>query len=180
MKTGGGKSKGSAFERYCCKRLSLYVTMGKRDDVFWRSAMSGGRATLQLRKDIVNRAQSGDMTAIAPEGYALCDRCLFENKSYADLGIPQSLLKGSGLLAKFWRDTQKAAARYDKVPVLIVKQNLIPVFVLCPPGLKLFRGPPIMTLLRLEAELYLFEEATLVITRPTVQARRANDAPVHI
>lgn len=178
MKAGQGKTKGSAFERYCCKRLSLFVTMGQRDDVFWRSAMSGGRATLQLRQDIINRAQSGDMTAIAPEGYELCDRCLFENKFYADLGIPQGLLKGTGHLANFWRSTQKAATRYDKAPVLIAKQNLLPVIVLCPPGLTLFRGPPVMTLHRLEAEVYLFEEATWVLTRPTIQ--RGNNASVHV
>lgn len=178
MRSGGGKGKGSAFERYCCKRLSLYVTMGQRDDVFWRSAMSGGRATLQLRQDIINRAQSGDMTAIAPEGYALCDRCLFENKFYTNLAIPQGLLKGTGHLINFWRSTQKAAARYGKAPVLIAKQNLLPVIVLCPPGLALFRGPPVMTLHRLEAEVFLFEEATFVLTRP--QVRSVNNASVHV
>jgi hypothetical protein len=166
MRSGGGKAKGSEFERYCCKRLSLYVTAGKRDDVFWRSAMSGGRATLQLRRDIVNRAQSGDMTAIAPEGYALCERCLFEYKSYTDLGIATGLLKGTGLLIKFWQDTQKAAARYDKAPVLIAKQNRLPVIVLCPPGLGLFRRPPRMTIHGWRADVYLFEEVTTILRRP--------------
>lgn len=166
MKSGGGKAKGSAFERDCCKRLSLFITRGARDDVLWRSAMSGGRATLQLRQDIVNRAQSGDMTAIAPEGYALCDRCLFECKSYRDLDIPQGLLKDTGLLARFWRDTYRAAARYGKEPVLIAKQVRLPTLVLCPPSLKLFHGEPLLTVHRWGAAVYLFDEVTMVLRRP--------------
>jgi hypothetical protein len=166
VKAGKGKVKGGAFERYCCKRLSLFVTKGQRDDVFWRSSMSGGRATLQLKKDIINRAQSGDMTAIAPEGYELCDRCLFEYKDYADLNIAAGLLKGTGLLHKFWADTVKAAARYDKAPILIAKQNYFPPMVLCPPGLGLFRGSPLMSLHQWRADVYKFETATHIISRP--------------
>ena len=176
MKTGGGKAKGGEFERYCCKRLSLWVTKGKRDDVFWRSAMSGGRATLQLRQEIVNMAQSGDMTAIAPEGYELCSLCLFEYKHYRDLKIANGLLKDTGFLAEFWRATVKAAARYDKAPVLICKQNLLPPIVLCAPGLKLFRGPPVMTIHSWNAAVYLFETATHVVRRPQAKhAPTAND-----
>jgi hypothetical protein len=173
MKTGGGKTKGGAFERYCCKRLSVFVTKGARDDIFWRSAMSGGRATLQLRDDIINRAQSGDMTAIAPEGYDLCNRCLFEYKSYADLDIPQGFLKGTGLLHKFWRDTQRAALLYKKLPVLIAKQNYLPPVVLCATSLSFFRGLPIMTVHPWEADVYLFEGATQIIRRPQGKAVNA-------
>ena len=165
-KPGMGKAKGAEFERYCCKRLSLWVTKGKRDDVLWRSAMSGGRATLQLRQEVINKAQSGDMTAIAPEGYTLCERCLFECKSYADLGIATGLLKGTGLLVKFWTDTQNAAEKYGKAAVLIAKENRLPVMVLSPPGLKLFHRPPLLTVPKWNAEIRLFEEATLIIRRP--------------
>jgi hypothetical protein len=174
------KEKGGEFERYCCKRLSLFVTRGLRDDVFWRSSMSGGRATLQLKKEIVNRAQSGDMTAIAPEGYELCARCLFEYKHYNNLNIPQGLLKGTGFLAKFWTATKKAAARYDKVPVLIAKQNFLPSIALCPTSFKLFARPAIMTLHEWQADVYLFEMATHVIRRPSGvrrPVRRSNASP---
>jgi hypothetical protein len=168
MKSGGGKVKGGEFERYCCKRLSLFITRGRRDDVFWRSSMSGGRATLQLKREIVNLAQSGDMTPIAPEGYELCARCLFEYKNYADLDIPHGLLKGTGTLAKFWRDTQKAATRYSKTPVLIAKQNRLPAIAICPTSFKLFHRPPFMTLHNgWAADVYLFDEVTATIGRPT-------------
>jgi hypothetical protein len=166
MRPGGGHGKGATFERLCCKRLSLFVTRGVRDDVFWRSSMSGGRATLQLKQDIVNLAQSGDMTAIAREGYDLCERCLFEYKAYKDLNILEALLKGTGLLAKFWRETGTAAHRYSKNPVLIAKQNYMPAIILCPIGGTVFQSGHAMTAHRLRADVYLMEEATKVLTRP--------------
>jgi len=46
MRKGGGKAKGASFERDICRRLSLWVSAGKQEDVFWRSAMSGGRSTV--------------------------------------------------------------------------------------------------------------------------------------
>jgi hypothetical protein len=171
MRAGGGKEKGSEFERYCCRRLSLYVTKGKRDDVFWRSAMSGGRATLQLKQEIVNLAQSGDMTAIAPEGYELCARCLFEYKNYANLDIPSGLFKQSGMLFKFWSETKKAALSYSKAPILIAKQNYQPSIVVCPEGLGIFNDKPILTVHRWQAEVFLFEAATQMIRRRFIAGR---------
>jgi hypothetical protein len=147
------------------------VTFGKRDDVFWRSSMSGGRATLQLKQEIINRAQSGDMMAVAPEGYALCAQCLFEYKHYADLNIPQGLLKGTGFLAKFWQDTRRTATRYGKTPVLIAKQNFLPAIVLCPISFSLFPISPIITLHEWQAEVYPFERATNMIRRPTATGK---------
>src|SRR5215831_8969133 len=116
MKTGGGALKGAAWERKCCKGLSRWTTDGKRDDIYWRTAMSGGRATFQLKQDIINRAQAGDMTAISPEGFALAERCLFEMKHYKDLNFTALLTNGTGLLAGFWRTTQNTAARLGKIP----------------------------------------------------------------
>jgi hypothetical protein len=155
---GRGKIKGGRFEREICKRLSLWVSKGKRDDLFWRSAMSGGRATLQLRKGVVNKSQSGDMTAIAPEGYALCEECLFEYKFYTNLNIAEGLIKGTGELRKFWRETTKAAKHYGKKPVLIAKQNHMPILVIVRLGAGLFdtTATPIMTSHSWRADVFLF------------------------
>jgi hypothetical protein len=163
MKAGGGNPKGAAWERTCSKRLSLWVTKGRRDDVLWRTAMSGGRATFQLRKDIVNQAQAGDITAISAEGIALCERCLFECKHYADLNYTALLTKGVGTLAAFWEATRKTAQRLDRVPVLIAKQNRYPAIVLAGAGHGLFLGGPWATLPRLDAELFWFEPVTEVL-----------------
>ena len=61
-------SKGSSFERKMCKEFSLWWTNGERDDVFWRTAMSGGRATVRARKGMGTHGQYGDLSAIDPIG----------------------------------------------------------------------------------------------------------------
>jgi len=122
MKAGRSKSKGSDFERQCCKLLSLWITNGKREDVFWRSAMSGGRATVAKKagRDV---RQAGDITAVAPEGHALTDHYYIECKSYKKLDLDSFILDGKGQLAKFWLETIKQAARHKRKPILIAKEN---------------------------------------------------------
>lgn len=72
------KGKGSAFEREICKKLSLWWTDGGRDDVFWRTASSGGRATARGRKSTFG--QHGDVQATDPIGQPLMDLCTIEIK----------------------------------------------------------------------------------------------------
>ena len=62
-------AKGSEFEREICKELSRWWTGGKRDDVFWRTAMSGGRATVRSRQGKTTAGSYGDITAIDPVGF---------------------------------------------------------------------------------------------------------------
>ncbi len=176
MRSGGGKAKGSEFERRVSKQLSLWLSKGERDDLLWRSAMSGGRATLQLRKDIINQTQSGDLTAIAPLAYVLCQSCLFECKSYRDLQLMQGVFKDTGKFKKFWIDTVEAARRYDKIPVLICKQNQFPVLLVCPDSCQVFDGNPLVELKHWGAVIYRFDEATSM--PETRQAQRARPAVV--
>lgn len=61
-------SKGSAFERDLCRRLSLWWTGGERDDVFWRTAGSGGRATNRRRRGRSTANSEGDICALDPVG----------------------------------------------------------------------------------------------------------------
>jgi hypothetical protein len=129
MRRGGGKNKGSAFERKICKQLSLWVSLGKQSDCFWRSAISGGRATVQHRKGVKVR-QSGDICSVSPEGHALTNNWYIECKHYKDLDVASFILKGVGNLAKFWRTTKREAERHDKDPLLIAKQNNQPVLVI--------------------------------------------------
>ena len=128
MKAGAGKSKGGAFERWTAKQLSLWVTDGKREDALWRSAMSGGRATVMKGKV----RQAGDICAVAPEGQALVDYWFIECKSYRNLGVAQFLLCNSGPLAKFWKVACREAVKYKREPMLIAKQNGLPTLVITP------------------------------------------------
>lgn len=57
-----GKGKGSAFERVVCVKLSNW--WAGREDVFWRSSMSGGRATVRRRQNKATAGSYGDIAAI--------------------------------------------------------------------------------------------------------------------
>ena len=60
--------KGQEFERQICKKLSLWWTEGERDDIFWRSAGSGARATVRRKKDKDTANSAGDITFTDPIG----------------------------------------------------------------------------------------------------------------
>lgn len=72
--------KGSEFERKICKQLGLWWTNGKRDDVFWRSSQSGGRATVRSRQGKSTYGSYGDITALDPIGNPLLKLWTFELK----------------------------------------------------------------------------------------------------
>lgn len=129
MKRGGGKAKGAQFEREICQALSGWLTKGKRRDLFWRSAMSGGRATVAHRKGVKLTTQGGDISAIDPDGAVLTDRFCIELKFYKDLDF-QAFLMGRGKLQRFWEQATRDAERYGKEPMLIAKQNQYPTLVL--------------------------------------------------
>ena len=69
MKPGGSKEKGANYERTVARRLSMWLTESARNDLFWRSAMSGGRATLAMKAHRrgavtgVADAHAGDLSA---------------------------------------------------------------------------------------------------------------------
>ena len=118
----GSKAKGAAFERTVCQQLSLWVTGGARSDCFWRSAMSGGRATVGRARGRDHARQAGDVSAVAPEGNALVSRYYIECKHYRSLRLDRFLL-GSGPLALFWKNTVREARHYRREPLLIARQN---------------------------------------------------------
>lgn len=64
----GRAYKGSAFERTICRRLSEWWTRGDRDDIFWRTGGSGGRAKIRGRKGAETYGQNGDVAATHPIG----------------------------------------------------------------------------------------------------------------
>lgn len=131
MRKGGGKGKGAGFERQVCKHLSLWITQGKSSDEFWRSAMSGGRATLLARAGKKAANAAGDITATGKAGHLLTDHFYLECKNYANLHILNFVLSmGSGNLEKFWHETNVQSRVHDKAPMLIAKQNMLPTIVI--------------------------------------------------
>jgi hypothetical protein len=165
VRPGGGSPKGGAFERGACKRLSLWVSDGADDSVFWRSAMSGGRATVQLRTGTVNVVQSGDICAVSPLGYPFVRANFVELKHYKDLAIARGFVCRTGELANFWRKARREASKYGKRPLLIACQNFYPTLAITDADGGIFEGEPIITLQNWGAFVYSFDEVTRVVTR---------------
>lgn len=132
MRAGGGKAKGSQFEREVCVALSKWVSHGKSEDLFWRSAMSGGRATVGARKGKDLARHAGDISATSREGHALTDDWYVECKRYADLNFAAFFLKGQGPLAKFWQEACDQAKAHGKMPMLIAREDRAETLVIVP------------------------------------------------
>lgn len=72
--------KGGEGERETSKEFSYWWTHGNRDDIFWRTSQSGGRATERAKKKKLTAYSYGDITFIDPIGKPLIDLWLIENK----------------------------------------------------------------------------------------------------
>jgi hypothetical protein len=125
-----GRSKGMNFERVTCRKLSLWLTKGLRDDVLWRSAASGGRATAGKKRGQDLAHVAGDLCAVRPEGYDFASKFFCELKSYKNLQVERFVLEKRGTLWDFWQKAQKEAYEYGKRPMMILKQNQLKEFVL--------------------------------------------------
>lgn len=128
MRAGGGKAKGSQFERDVCKKLSLWLSNGTHEDLLWRSAMSGGRSTVAHKKGKRLAAQAGDISSIHELSAPFMNKFMVECKTYQDLNI-FGLITGKGKLIEFWNEASDQALRYDKEPILIAHQVRYPTFI---------------------------------------------------
>ncbi|MAF25771.1 hypothetical protein CL634_09395 [bacterium] len=122
-------TKGAEFEREICKKLSMWVSKGKRDDVFWRSAMSGGRATIGLREGKNRDAQSGDISSIHAMGNKFTDHTYVEMKFYKDLQLHLLITQQTGNLYSFWNTVLIESRAFKKDPWLVAKQNRQPILL---------------------------------------------------
>lgn len=130
MRPGGSKAKGASFEREVCKALSLWVSHGKREDLYWRSAMSGGRATVASRVGKNLASQAGDISSIDKTGWPLTADLYFEAKHVKDLSLDNFIIKGTGPLAGYWKTAIREAEKYEKSPVIIARQNRFPTLLI--------------------------------------------------
>ena len=123
--------KGSAFERRVCNNLSLWVSDYTRKDIFWRAAMSGGRATVSMKHGVALASQAGDISAVDKLGHFLIDLFVIECKHYKDLGW-LACFYGSNKsgIAQFWIKLCVESNEIGKLPMLIGKQNNKPDLVL--------------------------------------------------
>jgi hypothetical protein len=73
-------AKGGTYEREIAKLLSRWWTDQKRDDIFWRTSNSGGRATVRARKGLTTGNHAPDLCAIDPIGQPFVDLIAVEIK----------------------------------------------------------------------------------------------------
>lgn len=130
MRAGGGKAKGAAFERLVCERLSLWQSSGKRDDLFWRSAMSGGRASVKFQKGKKNQSQIGDISAIDQDGHWLVSLFVIECKFVKSAEFDSWINSNGGMAYGFWAKLVAQAEAADRYPMLVIKQNRVVPMVL--------------------------------------------------
>lgn len=130
MRAGGGHAKGAQFERQVCKELSLWITNGEREDIFWRSAMSGGKATRMKAAGKIASSMSGDIIATNSIGELLLKDFMVECKFYKNLNLNGLLLDLETGINGFWKVALREAKAHGKIPLLIAKQNQFPVLVL--------------------------------------------------
>lgn len=95
--------KGSEFERAFSKELSLWWTDGERDDIFWRSSQSGGRATTRAQRGRRTATQSGDICAIDPIGQPLIAVMTLELKrGYRDANPATLVTRATTAAQQVW------------------------------------------------------------------------------
>ena len=137
MRRGGGSNKGSSFEREICKTLSLWWTDGSRDDVFWRTAGSGGRATNRARTGKSTAGAEGDLTATDPIGAVLLRLCCFELKRGYNKVNPLDVIERRSnskpcILEDFWQQAVTSCMQSNAhFPVVIFKRDQKRTSIVC-------------------------------------------------
>jgi len=102
----------------------MWVSDHTRDDLYWRSAMSGGRDTVRRRfQKKGTQTQGGDISAIDPMGDPLIKAFSIECKHLNQLDYHMPVYGLHGKLVKAWRQTRKKAKQCKLAPLLIAKQN---------------------------------------------------------
>lgn len=113
-----------------CGALSRWCSNDLRDDLFWRSAMSGGRATLHSRKGRKNKSQSGDISAVDRAGAPLIEAFFLECKHLKTLEIHRWVYNAKTPLDEIWDKTLRDATFQNKQPLVVAKQNRQPELVM--------------------------------------------------
>ena len=121
--------KGADFERYIAKMLGKWWTGGERDDIFWRTSQSGGRATIRKKSGKSTVNQDGDLCAIDPIGQPLINKTTIELKVGYDGWSIKELIdskpgrKETTLEAFFKQSSREAEGQGKDCWCLITKQT---------------------------------------------------------
>jgi hypothetical protein len=142
MRAGGGKHKGSAFEREIARTLSLWWTKGERDDIFARTMSSGAWGTGRAKLGRRTANQYGDLQAIDPIGQPLIDICCFELKigygNWSFLDMLDRPAKTNTTIQEFLSQAMKSGELARRHPVVIAKRDRRVPIIIMPKKLSVF------------------------------------------
>lgn len=133
MRTGGGKNKGSEWEREVGKRLSRWISKGARSDLFTRNVLSGGDFTRRIVKESGEIGTPGDLMARDKLAFDFIRAFFVECKHYKVLGFVPFLFDVSGktFLSVALAHASMQAAQSGTHFMFVAKQNnLQPVVIL--------------------------------------------------
>jgi hypothetical protein len=130
MKKGGGKRKGSSFERDICRYLTKWMSGKEEPILVWRTALSGGM--LKVKGYKAQMTQAGDICSIAPESQWFFEKFSVECKAGYSSVNPLKYFKHTktNQLEQFWNQATHDASLAKKHPLVIFKQ-LGGLVVLC-------------------------------------------------
>jgi hypothetical protein len=133
MRPGGGSIKGAQFERLTGIQLSLWLTQGKRSDLFARNVLSGGKFTLATQKG-KELGMPGDLMAAHPLAFEFLSTFLVECKHHADLKLEQYFfdIHKKGSLAKIIEKASEEADSVNLYHMVVAMQNRCPAMVFLP------------------------------------------------
>ena len=126
-----GKIKGDNYERIISKKLSIWLSKGENDDLFWRTQGSGSRHTTRYKKNLTLEGQSGDVASVrSGVSEEFLKVFCVEIKFYKDINLWGIVTKSKVGLLGFWKQADEQAKRVNKMPILIVKQNYKPALLI--------------------------------------------------
>ena len=136
-----GHSKGSSYEREICKLLSMWWTDNERDDIFWRTSISGGRAKTRQKAGKKTFGQYGDIQATDPIGQPLIDLCLIEIKRGYGSASFMDEMDRKGKKESIWGEwfsKMEKDIKTAKIPfwILIVRRNRKKALIFLPRALR--------------------------------------------
>lgn len=126
MKAGGGKRKGSEWERQICKFLTKWAGGSLDNIIFWRSPGSGSFVTNKVSMDV-----SGDIVSILPEGKFFTDIISCEAKTgYDETDLFKHFKPNkNNIIEMFWEQCIKDSKIVNKYGMLIYKKKGYPSIV---------------------------------------------------
>lgn len=120
MKPGGGKAKGSGYEREICRFLTKWLSGVETPYIYYRSPSSGAVATITKSENI-----SGDIISVKPEGEFFTNIFSVEVKTgYKNADFFQHFKDmKNDVIKTFWNQCCIDAKKSSKYGMLIFKKS---------------------------------------------------------